>query len=296
MNSDLYWLACDSCWAFSSTPRRAASISMFLISMLRFCSGQLLGLLLQLRVGPLQLGRLVLQLRGEALALHQQLLGAPVGLDGGDGDADGGHEPREERQVQRGERGDRAQLDDAQALPLEQHRQHDDGLGRRGAGARADRQVALGHVAHVQHPPARARPARRGRRPPERDGRLADGLRVAAHHDEPAVRAPRGRTRPTWASTSGDTSFMIIWQTSTRSRWPCSSSPIRARLESSQFCWAFSAVVSRSVAIIWLMLSLRSATSPAAATRICWVRSPLATDVDTPEIARSCEVRVRRAG
>ena len=37
-NSDLYWLAAASCWAFSSTPRRAASISMFLISMLRFCS------------------------------------------------------------------------------------------------------------------------------------------------------------------------------------------------------------------------------------------------------------------
>src|SRR5690349_16099098 len=82
---------------------------------------------------------------------------------------------------------------------------------------------------------------------------------------------------------------MISWQTSPRSRWPCSCSPMRARLESSQFCWAFSAVVSRRVAIIRLMLSLRSAISPAAATRISWVRSPLATDVATPEIARSCE-------
>ena len=67
---------------------------------------------------------------------------------------------------------------------------------------------------------------------------------------------------------------------------------MRARLESSQFCCAFSAVVSRRVAIIRLMLSLRSAISPAAATRISWVRSPLATDVATPEIARSCEVSV----
>ena len=83
-NSDLYWLAWASCWAFSSTPRRAASISMFLISTLRFCSGQLLGLLLQLGVGPLQLGRLVLQLQRQPLGLRQQLLGAPVGLDGGD--------------------------------------------------------------------------------------------------------------------------------------------------------------------------------------------------------------------
>ena len=37
-NSDLYWLASASCCAFSSTPRRAASISMFLSSTLRFCS------------------------------------------------------------------------------------------------------------------------------------------------------------------------------------------------------------------------------------------------------------------
>ena len=37
MNSVLYWLAWASCWAFSSTPRRAASSSMFLISTLRFC-------------------------------------------------------------------------------------------------------------------------------------------------------------------------------------------------------------------------------------------------------------------
>ena len=40
------------------------------------------------------------------------------------------------------------------------------------------------------------------------------------------------------------------------------------------------------------MLSLSSATSPQAATRICWVRSPLATAVDTAEIARSWMVSV----
>ena len=55
--------------------------------------GQLLGLLLQLGVGPLQLGRLVLQLGGEPLALREQLLGAPVGLDGGQRDADRVDEP-----------------------------------------------------------------------------------------------------------------------------------------------------------------------------------------------------------
>jgi hypothetical protein len=63
-------------------------------------------------------------------------------------------------------------------------------------------------------------------------------------------------------------------------------------LESSQPCSAFSAVVSRSAAIIWLMLSLSSATSPSAATWICWVRSPRATAVETAEIARSCVVSV----
>ena len=67
---------------------------------------------------------------------------------------------------------------------------------------------------------------------------------------------------PTWAPTSGATSSMIIWPTSPRSRWPCSRPPMRARLESSQPCSAFSAVVSRRAAIIWLMLSLSSATSP----------------------------------
>ena len=88
--------------------------------------GQLLGLLLQLGVGALQLGRLVLQLGGEPLALREQLLGAPVGLDGGQRDADGVDEPAEERQVQQRERRDRAELDDAEALALEQHGQHDD--------------------------------------------------------------------------------------------------------------------------------------------------------------------------
>ena len=34
----MYWLARASCCAFSSRPRRASSISRFLISMLRFCS------------------------------------------------------------------------------------------------------------------------------------------------------------------------------------------------------------------------------------------------------------------
>ena len=93
--------------------------------------GELLGLLLQLGVGPLQLGRLVLQLHGEPLGLREQLLGAPVGLDGGDRDADRGDQPLQERQVQRRERRDRAQLDHPEALALELDGQHDD-RARRG--------------------------------------------------------------------------------------------------------------------------------------------------------------------
>jgi hypothetical protein len=63
-------------------------------------------------------------------------------------------------------------------------------------------------------------------------------------------------------------------------------------LESSQPCSAFFLVVSRSVTIIWLMLSFSSATSPSASTAIRWVRSPRVTAVDTWEIARSWVVSV----
>ena len=67
---------------------------------------------------------------------------------------------------------------------------------------------------------------------------------------------------------------------------------MRARFESSQPCSAFARVVVRSAAIIWLIVSLRSAISPRAATVICGDKSPLATAVDTAEIARSWVVRV----
>jgi hypothetical protein len=63
-------------------------------------------------------------------------------------------------------------------------------------------------------------------------------------------------------------------------------------LESSQPCSAFALVVSRRVTIIWLMLSLSSATSPCASTAMLWVRSPRVTAVDTSAIARSWIVSV----
>ncbi len=55
----------------------------------------------------------------------------------------------------------------------------------------------------------------------------------------------------------------------------------------SQSCSSFWRVVSRRLAIIWLMLSERSATSPLASTVIDRVRSPWVTAVDTSAIART---------
>ena len=90
-----------------------------------------------------------------------------------------------------------------------------------------------------------------------------------------------GRTRRAARRPAASPPIMIMRQTSPRSRWPCSRPPMRARLESSQPCSAFFFVVSRRVTIIWLMLSLSSATSPCASTAIRWVRSPRVTAVDT---------------
>src|SRR5437588_293654 len=67
---------------------------------------------------------------------------------------------------------------------------------------------------------------------------------------------------------------------------------MRARLVLSQSCSWLAMVVSRRLPIIWLMLSLSSATSPWAATVIEQVRSPWVTAVDTSAIARSWVVRV----
>ncbi len=85
---------------------------------------------------------------------------------------------------------------------------------------------------------------------------------------------------------------MIIWQTLCRSRWPCIWPLMRARFDLSQSCWAFFSVVSLRLAIIWLMLSLSSASSPWVSTEIDRVRSPRVTAVDTSAIARTWVVRL----
>jgi hypothetical protein len=119
------------------------------------------------------------------------------------------------------------------------------------------------------------------------DERLADleavgqalALLVAVGGDEPqlgvasgAVAVPLPSVRknaPCWAETSGVTSDMIRRETWLRSRWPCMRPEIRARLEFSQSCSALRWVVTRRFSIIWLTMSLSSATSPEASTVTC---------------------------
>ena len=83
-----------------------------------------------------------LQLDGELLRLLQQVLGPHRRFDGVEDDADRLGELLEEREVRRGERLQRRQLDDRFGLPFEQHRQHHDVLGARATEARRDARVA----------------------------------------------------------------------------------------------------------------------------------------------------------
>ena len=147
-NSDLY---CDdnaSCAALSSRPRRAISISRFLISRSLDCAVSSARLVLELGVGALRLDRLHLQLLGEPLRLREQLLGADVGDDRVEHDADGLDELLEEAGVHLVEAAEGCQLDDAEHLLLEQHRQHEQVGRRAGTQPGLDLQVVGRHVAH----------------------------------------------------------------------------------------------------------------------------------------------------
>ena len=103
--------------------------------------GQQPGLLLQLLVGLLQLLLLALQLPGQRLRLLEQVLGAHVGLDRVEHDADAFGQLIEERLVGRAEALEGGQLEHGLDLALEQDRQHDDVGGRRLAQARGDRRM-----------------------------------------------------------------------------------------------------------------------------------------------------------
>src|ERR1700681_576683 len=102
--------------------------------------------LLELLVGLLQLVLLRLQLDGERLRLLEELLGAHVGGDRVEHDADRLRELVEEQQVVVAERLERRQLDDGLDVALEQHRQHDHVERLRVAGSRRHLQVVRGRV------------------------------------------------------------------------------------------------------------------------------------------------------
>ena len=85
---------------------------------------------------------------------------------------------------------------------------------------------------------------------------------------------------------------MISSATTARSRRPCISPEMRARLVLSQSCSWLARVVWRRDSTMELMLSFSSATSPEASTVIEWVRSPSATALVTSAIARTCRVRL----
>ena len=89
-------------------------------------AGELLGLVFQFGVGPLELvllglqfDRTGLQLGGQPLGLVQQRVGTGVGHDRVEVDAEGLGELSEEVGLHRGKWGERRQLDDAQHLVLE---------------------------------------------------------------------------------------------------------------------------------------------------------------------------------
>ena len=123
-NSDLYFEVSASSAAFSSSARRACSISWFLRSTSTLLLGELLRLLLELLVGLLQLALLRLQFAGELLRLLEQAFGLHRRLDAVEHDADAGGELLEEGRAAAAVNSvDRGKLDHRLDLAFEQHRQ-----------------------------------------------------------------------------------------------------------------------------------------------------------------------------
>ena len=146
-NSDLYFEVSASSVAFSSSARRACSISWFLRSTSTFRSASCCAFCSSCSLVCCSSRLLRLQFAGELLRLLEQALGLHRGLDAVEHDADAGGELLEERHLQRGELAERGQLDDRLDLVLEQHRQHDD-VARNGLEQRrSDRNRVRRHVA-----------------------------------------------------------------------------------------------------------------------------------------------------
>ena len=145
-NSDLYRDASASCWARSSISCRACSISKFLTSMSRFCRTSSAAFSSSSALDCCSSSGCSsptgLQLGGQPLRLVEQGVGAGVGDDRVEVDADALHQLLEEVALHGGEPVERRQLDDAEHLVLEHDRQHDQVDRRRGAQARGDPHVA----------------------------------------------------------------------------------------------------------------------------------------------------------
>ncbi|MCY1413278.1 hypothetical protein D9M71_287060 [compost metagenome] len=108
--------------------------------------------MLQLLVGLAQLFLLELQFLGEQLRLLEQLLGAHVGFDGVEHDADRLGELVQEHLVDGAVGRERGHLDDRLDLGLEEDREHHDVQRGGGAQARGDRHVAAGHIGEQDSP------------------------------------------------------------------------------------------------------------------------------------------------
>ncbi len=92
---------------------------------------------------------------------------------------------------------------------------------------------------------------------------------------------------PWLAPTSGVSSDMMRRDTDSRSFCPCIIRLNLARLVFSQSCCLLVSVVSRRLAIIWLMLRFSSSSSPLASTVMVRVRSPSVTAIATSLMART---------
>ena len=104
------------------------------------------GLFLELLVRLLQLLLAALQLVRERLRLREQVLGAHVGFDRVDDDADRFRQLIEELLMRRAEPLERRELEHPFHLAFEDDRQHEDILRRRRAETREDPHVILRHV------------------------------------------------------------------------------------------------------------------------------------------------------
>ena len=152
-NSDLYFEVSASSAAFSSSARRACSISWFLRSTSTFCSASCCAFCSSCSLVCCSSRCCVCSSVANCCDCLQQSFRLHRCLDRVQHDADAGSQLLEERDLQVGERTDRRQLDHRLHLAFEQHRQHDDVVRRRLEQAGADRHGIFRQM-RDQHAPA----------------------------------------------------------------------------------------------------------------------------------------------